>query len=72
MAMPTNHLAKHRQCSVRATAIADRCAFGGFRSSGSALQIESPLMDIESISLWMRTATLIIHIDRHVTNNRRM
>ena len=28
-------------------------------------------MDIESISLWMRTATLIFHIDRHVTNNHR-
>ena len=26
-------------------------------------------MDIDIIPLWMRTATVIIHIDRHVTNN---
>ena len=29
-------------------------------------------MDIESISARMRTATLIIHGDRHVTNNHRV
>ena len=36
-----------------------------------ALQIEGPLVDIESTSPRMRTATVIMRIDRHVPNNHR-
>ena len=33
--------------------------------------MESPLMDIESTSVRMRMAAVIIHNDRHVTKNQR-
>ena len=36
-----------------------------------ALQIEGPLVDIESTSPRMRTVTVIIRIDRLVPNNHR-
>ena len=47
----------------------DRGANGGCRLTERALQAESPLVRVDSVSPPMRTATAMIHIDRDVTNN---
>ena len=64
--MPKKYLTNCWRCSIRVTA--DGGARGDCRSSRRALQIERPLVDIETISLRIRMAAVIIHTDPHVTN----
>ena len=67
--MPKKYLTNCWRCSIRVTAAAVwRRERGDCRSSRRALQIERPLVDIETISLRMRMDAVIIHTDPHVTN----
>ena len=64
---------RHTQCSypgVTAVGVAMWwCKRWLSRKKERALQTQSPLVDIESTSLRIRTTTAITRIDRHVTKN---
>ena len=61
--MPKKYLTNCWRCSIRVAVVAVwRC------ERSLSLQIERPLVDIETISLRMRMDAVIIHTDPHVTN----